>query len=177
MFTCFGCTLASLNASARIAFALARQSFYPAPLGEVHAQNETPHVAVSLSALIVLLIAGTMSLFGLRDIDIYGYLGTISTYGFLVAYILVSIAAPVYLARLGRLRTHHLVISILAGMFMLIPVAGSFYPVPAFPYSVFPYFFLLYLGVGGLLFFSMRHRSSQITKNIDRDFESLQNHD
>jgi amino acid transporter len=176
-FACFSCTLASLNASARIAFALARQSFYPAPLGEVHTQNETPHIAVSLSALIVFLIAGTMALFGVRDIDIYGYLGTISTYGFLVAYILVSLAAPVYLSRIGKLRQHHLVISIAAGLFMLIPVAGSFYPVPAFPYSVFPYFFLLYLCMGGFLLFTMRHRSSQITKNIDRDFGEIQNHD
>jgi amino acid transporter len=174
-FSCFSCLIASLNASARIAFALARHSFYPAPIGEVHTQNETPHIAVSASALIVIMIAGTMSLFGLADLDIYGYLGTISTYGFLVAYILVSIAAPVYLARIGKLRQHHIVTSLLAGLFMLIPIAGSFYPVPAFPYSVLPYLFLLYLAAGGGLFFMMRHRSLQITKNIDRDFESLQN--
>jgi amino acid transporter len=174
-FACFSCTLASLNAAARIAFALARHSFYPAPLGEVHTQNETPHIAVSLSALVVFLLAGTMSIFGIHDIDIYGYLGTISTYGFLVAYILVSIAAPVYLSRLGRLRQHHVVTSLLAGLFMLMPVAGSFYPVPAFPYSIFPYLFLLYLSVGGFLFFMMRHRSSEISKNIDRDFEALRN--
>jgi amino acid transporter len=122
-------------------------------------------------------MGGTMSLFGVKDLDIYGYLGTMSTYGFLVAYLLVSIAAPVYLSRIGKLRPHHIVTSLLAGLFMLIPIAGSFYPVPAFPYNIFPYLFLLYLGAGGVLIFTMRHRSLQITKNIDRDFDALRNRD
>jgi amino acid transporter len=173
-FSCFSCALASINASARIAYALARHSFFPTPLGEAHTQNKTPHVAVTLSALIVFLVAGSMSLFGIDDILIYSYLGTISTYGFLLAYILVSIAAPVYLAQQGELRQHHVVISLLAGFCMLIPVAGSLYPVPAFPFNIFPYLFLLYLAAGGWLFLTLRHRS-QIAENLERDYEARQN--
>ncbi|HEY9640127.1 MAG TPA: APC family permease, partial [Coleofasciculaceae cyanobacterium] len=164
------CSLASLNAGARIAFSLSRNSFYPSSLSGVHNQNQTPHIAVSLSALIVFLVSGSMSLFGLKDLDVYGYLGTISTYGFLCAYILVSIAAPFYLSRSKTLRSHHIVISASAVIFMLIPVVGSFYPVPAFPFNVFPYLFFLYLAVGGVLFLVLRNRSPKIIERMERDF-------
>ncbi|NJL20387.1 MAG: APC family permease [Leptolyngbyaceae cyanobacterium SM1_3_5] len=173
VFSCFSCCLASINAASRIAYALARHSFFPAPLGVAHTRNQTPHVAVSVSALLAFLIPGSMLLFGMSDTTIYGYLGTISTYGFLTAYLLVSIAAPVYLSQRGELRSQHVIISILAGFFMLIPVAGSFYPIPAFPYNIFPYFFLLYLAAGGWLFSTLGHRA-QIIRNIEDDGEAVQ---
>jgi asparagine N-glycosylation enzyme membrane subunit Stt3 len=74
------------------------------------------------------------------------------------------------LARSGHLRQHHAVISFIAVAFMLLPIVGSFYPVPAFPYNVFPYLFLLYLLVGGLLFAVLRGRSSKIVERMERDF-------
>lgn len=170
-FSFFSCALASLNAGARIAYALARHSFFPTRLGEAHQQNETPHVAVSICVVVTFVIVASMGLFGIKDVEIYSYLGTISSYGVLCAYLLVSIAAPVYLAQQGRLQQRHLVISLLAGFFMLIPIAGSFYPVPDFPFNIFPYLFLLYLAVGGGWFMALRNRSPQIAENLKRDTE------
>jgi amino acid transporter len=164
------CALASLNAGGRIAFSLSRNRFYPSSLSGVHNYNQTPHVAISLSALVVFLIVSSTSLFGVKDLNAYGYLGTISTYGFLSAYILVSIAAPCFLARSRMLRPRHVVISVAAVIFMLIPIVGSFYPVPAFPFSVFPYLFLLYLIVGGVLFLILQNRLPKITDRMERDF-------
>lgn len=174
-FSFLSCCLASLNAAARIAFALSRHHFYLASLGESHTQNATPYVAVNLASIAVFLVAGSMSLFGIQDLDIYGYIGTISTYGFLFAYILVSIAAPFYLSRQGKLRQHHVAISILAVLLLMIPVVGSVYPAPAFPFNIFPYLFLLYLVVGGWLFLTRRHRSLQVSESMRRDFETTQN--
>jgi len=168
--SCLGCILASFNAGGRIIFSLSRHSFYPLSLGKVHTYNQTPHLAVSISALVTFLIASSMTLFNVKDIDIYGYLGTLSTYGFLVTYLLISIAAPIYLWRCDQLRQHHIVLSVLGVIFMLIPIGGSFFPVPAFPYNVFPYLFLLYLGVGGLLFVLLRNRSPKIIESMKRDF-------
>jgi amino acid transporter len=173
-FSFLSCALACFNAGGRIAYALARQRFFPAPLGQTHTYNATPHVAVSLAAAIMLLITISMSLFGLDELTIYSYLGTIGTYGFLTAYLLVSIAAPVYLEQQGKLRQTDLIVSLLAGFFMLIPIAGSFYPVPAFPFNVFPYLFLLYLAVGVWLFSVRRKRAPYITENLKHGFEAGQ---
>lgn len=127
--------------------------FYPSSLGATHTQNETPHVAVTLSCIFAFLVPAVMSLFGVADLDILGYLGSIATYGLLFVYILVSIAAPFYLSRLRKLRRCHIIFSVLAVFFMVIPVVGSVYPVPTFPYSVFPTSFcciwLLELGYSG----------------------------
>ncbi|NEQ26388.1 MAG: APC family permease, partial [Microcoleus sp. SIO2G3] len=169
-FSFFSACLASLNAGSRIAYALARHRFLPSALGEAHKHNKTPHVAISLIVVGMFLVTSLMSLLGIPAILIFSYLGTISTYGFLTAYLLISIAAPVYLARQGQLRLQHLIISLLAGFFMILPIASSFYPVPAFPFNVFPYLFLLYLAAGAW-FFRSRHHRPQIAKNIERDFD------
>ena len=62
---------------------------------KAHNTNGTPHIAVTMSSLFVFLVPASMSLFGLKILDVYGYLGTIATYGFLLTYILISVAAPI----------------------------------------------------------------------------------
>lgn len=47
---------------------------------KAHNRNKTPHIAVTMSSLFVFLVPASMSLFGLKILDIYGYLGTIGTY-------------------------------------------------------------------------------------------------
>lgn len=144
----FGCALASINAGARIFFTMARHGIFHASMGKAHNRNGTPHIAVTMSSLFVFLVPASMSLFGLKILDIYGYLGTIATYGFLLAYILISIAAPVYLYRMQALNIFDIAIAAIAIIFMLIPVVGSVYPVPAVLFNVFTYLFLMYLVVG-----------------------------
>lgn len=141
----FTCCLASISAGSRIFFAMARHGLFHSSVGQAHEDNETPHVAVTLWSVFVFLVPASISLFGIPVLDIYGYLGSIAAYGFLLVYILVSIAAPVYLQKQGELNISHIAIAVLAILFMLVPVLGSVYPIPAFPYNVFPYLFLLYL--------------------------------
>ncbi len=172
-FSFFTSTLASITAGARICFALGRHRIFHTSVGRAHARNETPHFAVTLSALVVFLVPASMSLFGIQPLDIYGYLGTVTTYGFLFAYILISVAAPVYLRRLGRLRSGHMVVAALAVLFMMVPVIGSIYPVPAAPYNLLPYLFLVYLAAGSCWFFLLRHRSPQIIEQMERDMETV----
>ncbi|NJO43642.1 MAG: APC family permease [Cyanobacteria bacterium CRU_2_1] len=169
----FSCSLACINAGARVAYSLSRHRFYPSSWGEAHERNETPYVAVNLSCVFVFLVIASMSLFGIADLDILGYLASIATYGLLFVYILVSIAAPIYLSKLGRLRQRHIVMSVLAVVFMMIPVIGSVYPVPNFPYNIFPYMFLVYLAAGAWLLWSLRRRSPQIIEEIERDLEAI----
>lgn len=169
----FGCTLASINAGARILFTMARHGIFHASIGKAHDANGTPHIAVTMSSLFVFLVPASMSLFGLKILDVYGYLGTIATYGFLVTYILISIAAPMYLYREGILKFVDVAIAIIAVAFMLIPVVGSVYPVPASPFNVFPYLFLMYLVVGGGWFLMLRLHSPEIIENMEIELEKI----
>ena len=172
-FSFLAATIASINAAARIFFSMARHGIFHSSIGQAHKKNETPHVAVNLSTLFAFLVPASISLFGIRDLDIYGYLGSIGAYGFLLVYIMVSVAAPVYLHRKGKLRPANVVIAALAVLFMLIPVFGSLYPVPPFPYNVFPYLFLMYLVVGGGWFLILSLRSPQTIEHMERDLEAV----
>jgi amino acid transporter len=176
----FACILACINPAARVFFMMARHGLLPDSLGAAHDSNLTPYTAVGLSALIMFLVPASMNLCGLQPFESMGYLGTICTYGFLLVYILVSIAAPVYLYRLGKLRPMDMVFSLLAVGFMMIPVVGTvgipgsnLFPVPEAPYNTFPYLFLLYLAAGFGWFVIQRLRFPRMVRKMERAIEAI----
>lgn len=170
----FSCVLASLNAAARVCFSLGRHGILHSSVGQVHRENETPHIAISVLSMLIFLVPASMSMFKISELDIYGYLATIATYGFLLVYVLIAVAAPIYLSRKRRLSLANLAIACTAVIFMTIPIIGSVYPVPAFPYNVFPYLFLMYLAVGAGFFWVLRQRSPQIIDSIQQDLEAIE---
>ncbi|MEP0858618.1 APC family permease [Trichocoleus sp. DQ-U1] len=180
LFSFFACVLGSINPAARVFFTMARHGLFPSSLGLSHSSNRTPHIAVTLCSLIVFLVPASMSLFHVKLFDSMGYLGAICSYGFLTVYTLISIAAPVYLHKIRKLRLHHVVFSVLAVGFMMIPVLGSvgipgssLFPIPAAPYDAFPYLFLMYLIVTCGWFVIQRFRSPEIVSSMERGIEEI----
>ncbi len=146
--TFFSCFLACITAAARVLFLMSRHGALHSILGEAHEENQTPHRAVLWSSAAAFLPAGIMTVRGMNLFDIYGLLGTLATFGFVVAYILVSAAAPLYLRSLGRLTTRALGISVLAILAMAAALLGNLYPIPDAPYSYLPYLFIVLLLAG-----------------------------
>ncbi len=56
---------------------------------------------------------------------------------------------------------------------MLVPVVGSVYPVPAAPFNVFPYLFLMDLAVVNGWFLMLRLHSPEIIENIEQELENI----
>jgi amino acid transporter len=131
---------------------LAHQSFRT-----THIRNETPSHAVVATGIAALLPVAVLAARGASGLDVYGWLGSLATYGFIVAYALVAIALPRYLRRRGVLRSSDLIISSLAAAAMLLALVGNLYPVPEGSYGKLPYIYLGYLAVG-LLWFRIRSR-------------------
>jgi amino acid transporter len=121
----FSCTLASINSTARILFSMAHHGLIPDVLGYAHVQNGTPHVAVGLSALITFGVPAALYSAGVGAFACQGYFGTLCSFGFIVVYILISIAAPVYLSSIGKLTRKALAYSAGAVSFMLLPVIAT----------------------------------------------------
>jgi len=140
----FSCFLACITAAARVLFLMGRNGALHSGLGDAHEQNQTPHRAVLVTSIAAFIPAAILTLRGVGLFDIYGLLGTLATFGFVTAYILVSAAAPAYLRSLGGLTPRAIVISALAVVAMGAALLGSLYPVPAAPYSYLPY---LYAGL------------------------------
>jgi amino acid transporter len=146
--TFFACFLACITASARVLFLMGRHGALHSELGQAHDENQTPHRAVLLASVAAFLPAAVMTLRGMNLFDIYGLIGTLATFGFVTAYILVSMAAPMYLRAQGRLTPQAIGISVLAVLAMCAALLGNLYPVPDAPYSYLPYIYAVLLLAG-----------------------------
>ncbi len=146
----FACALASVNAASRVIFSMSHGGIFTAHVGRAHTTNQTPHLAVSLSCALILALPAMLLRRGVALLDVFSDLSTIATFGFLVVYVLISIAAPLYLKRLGELSSAGILKSIGAILFMVPPVIASVYPMPAPPADQFPLYFAAYLGTGAL---------------------------
>ena len=58
---------------------------------------ETPSRAILVTGLAALLPVAVLAWRGDSGLDVYGWMGSLATYGFIVAYALVCIALPRYL--------------------------------------------------------------------------------
>jgi amino acid transporter len=121
----FSCTLASINSTARILFAMAQHGLVSDALGHAHTQNRTPHVAVGVAALLTFGVPSVLCAAGVRAFDCQGYMGTLCSFGFIVVYILISVAAPAYLASLRALTIKAIIVAAGGVAFMLLPLIGT----------------------------------------------------
>ena len=144
----FSCFLACITAAGRVLFLMGRHGAMHSVLGEAHEKNQTPHRAVLLSSIAAFLPPAIMAFKGMNPFDIYGLIGTVATFGFVTAYILVCAAAPLYLRSRGRLTAQSVGISVVAIFAMGSALLGSLYPVPDPPYSYLPYFYAALLLAG-----------------------------
>ena len=99
----FACALATTTALVRVLFSLARDGVAAEALGRTHGRFRTPHVALAaaLPVVVVALIAPLAA--GVPIGVALVALLTLATCGFLVAYLLVCLAAPMFLHRIGEL--------------------------------------------------------------------------
>ena len=138
-------------------------------VGRVHRPNQTPHVAIALSAVLTFLVPSILSLRGIEVMKIFEYTGSFSAYGFLLAYILVSVAAPIYLHKQRKLQRRNIVVAVLAVLFLLIPVVGSVYPVPPAPLNMLPILFLVLIMLCSSWFVWLRWHHPEIVNEIKRN--------
>lgn len=167
----YSLTLSCVNAGSRILLPMARHGMLNQKVGNIHSHNRTPHVAVTVYTLLVLGIVSVMQIFT-DPLTTFGDAGTLAAFGFLLAYFMITIAAPIYLRKHGQLTVKNLVISALALICLLVPTVGSFYPLPPVPVRYFPYYFLAYM-LAGLAWMTMVGRRRQATfAEIEADLEA-----
>jgi amino acid transporter len=168
--SCFACALASINAFSRILFSLGRYRFVHRGLGTVHSAHQTPHVAASIGVIINFLVCAAFS--SQANPDLLGYFGTIASFGFIIVYMLCSIAAPVLLRKTGEAKPGDYVMGALGTVLMILSLIGSIYPVPAYPYNILPYGFALYMLIGVAWFCILKARMPQTLLGVEHDMEA-----
>ena len=168
----FACALASLNAFGRMLYSLGRYRFLHYSMGRVHLRHQTPHLALSCGAVLNFVLCA--SFIRNAELDTFSWYGTLASYGFIVVYLLCSIAAPVYLRKTGELTTGTIMFGIAGAVLMLLALLGSLYPVPAYPMNLLPYIFVVYMCVGAAWFFILRTTSPTTLLHVEHDLESAE---
>lgn len=148
MISFFSLALSCMNSGARIIFAMSGKGVFHDSFGRSHESNATPHVAVTVMAALQFMIPTAMILGGVAVGDAFNDAGTFGAFGFCAAYFFISVAAPMYLKRIGELTAGAVALSVAAVALLLVPAIGSVYPVPPPPVNLFPYLFLAYFAIG-----------------------------
>jgi amino acid transporter len=169
MISVFACSLASINAAARLLFSMGKYQFLHRSMGMVHDTHRTPHRAILFCGVMVLLACVGMLPLGL--LTAFGCAGTFASFGFVVVYLMLCIVAPMDLNRTREMRIRHLVLGVLGSALMLFVIVGSVYPVPEYPYNALPYAFFAYLVIGAFWFAMLKIKSPATLASIQHDME------
>jgi amino acid transporter len=169
MFSAAGSILATLIACSRLIYSMGRYGLLHRSLGTIHTTHKTPHVAVLVTTFAVLV-----TMFGLIPLGsdlAFDYAGTFATYGFILIYLLVCIAAPIDARRAGLLCRRHIVVGVGGTALMTFVLLGSIFPVRPYPYDLLPPGFVLLIAVGGTWFSAISRRRPSVMSGLDRDLE------
>jgi amino acid transporter len=110
---------------------------------------------VVITGIASVLPVAVLAARGASGLDVYGWLGSLATYGFIVAYALVCVGLPRYLRQYRVFSRGAQIVPWLAAAAMLLALVGNLYPVPEGPYGKLPYIYLAYL-IAGLGWFVVR---------------------
>jgi len=158
LISLFAGTLACITAAARVLLLMAHNGLAHDLLRTTHAHNRTPSLAVIITGIAALAPVAVLAARGASGLDVYGWMGSLATYGFIVAYALVCVALPRYLRDHGVFRAGAQAVPWLAATVMALALIGNLYPVPEGPYGKLPYVYLAYLIAGLIWFFVRRSR-------------------
>ena len=133
------------------------------------------------SALITFLVPTICYVSGVSAFESQGYFGTLCSFGFLIVYILISIAAPVYLRSLGKLNTTALLYSLFGTGFMMLPFLGTvglpgseLFPPPVFPNNVLLWLFVAYMAIGLAWLLLQRARHPKMIPDMRSAIENVE---
>ena len=171
MVSFFSLSLSCLNAGSRIIMPLGGHGFLPRQVNRTHKTNLTPHAAILPYIVAIVGVPVVIHSFGTDPLTIFNDAGTLAAFGFLFAYFMITVAAPVYLRKLGELKRRNVAIAVAAFACLMVPLIGSFYPAPPYPVNLFPYMFAAWTVLGGGWLFVVNKRAPGTLAAIEQDLE------
>jgi amino acid transporter len=168
----FACAVATVNGSARILFALARDGYAPKPLAGLHERSNTPRAAVFVVFPLGLALLGLGVLLFNTPANVLGDMSGLGAFGALIAYGLVVIASLVEYGRtdLAERKVFALALPVIGLVLIGWILYSSVYPVPSSPVNFFPYVTLAYFAA--VLPLSLWHRKRTAPESVSANIES-----
>jgi amino acid transporter len=161
----FACALACLTAGSRMLLSLGHDGLLPKVFTHTSKHTKAPDVAIWAVAVPMTVIPVAYIAAGSSDAGLSSEEGTLATYGFMLAYALVALAAPLYLRKIGENKALAWMIGILGAVTMLfvfyvnwIPTAipNDIFPPLAGSFKALPYVFLVWTAAGLIWYFVIK---------------------
>ena len=137
----FACACASVNAASRIVYAMGQEGVVSSMAATTSEEHKTPHVAIAVLSVGALIVPCAMTINGTDPIMILAYLGTIGTFGYMLSYGLVALAAPMWLKKIGEFSLLTAIIGPVVTLVMAYVFYRNVWPVAAYPFNVLPWIF------------------------------------
>jgi amino acid transporter len=164
----FAIILASVNALARMLFTMGREGVLPEAFGRAHPRHRTPYVGIFAIAPLLFLVPLVMKEVANADAaSSFTYIATPSTFGFMFAYVLIAVGAPLLVRRFtGRVDWRPIVAGLVATAAMIATYVSNITPTPPWPLDMMPYLFAGLMVLGGLVYAALRAREPGIRDRI-----------
>ena len=156
------CVLACVTAASRVLMRMARERLLPRILDKTGVHG-TPAGAIVCSAGIILVATLLSTVCGISGADLYDLAGSLSVFGFLTAYALVSIALPFALRARGQHSLLIAAVSAIAALVVALIAAFDLRSTADVAHARLPYLYLGYIAAGSA-WYGFR-RSSMIAGN------------
>lgn len=157
---------AVINSGARSLFTLSRERALPKFFGRVHQGYRTPYASILLIGGIALVLGlyGTVSPVGRLQWDVY--VGIVSSYSYLLAYLFVVISTPLWLRKIKALTPAALIVSVLAVLGIGYVIYNNLIPVPPTPYNVLPYVFAGLIALGAVWYVYLKVKRPEVARRV-----------
>jgi amino acid transporter len=159
VFSAFSVCLACITTGGRIAYAMAAAKLLPPIFARIEPKHDTPNVAVTVVTATALAVALAALGSGVATIDVFNNCGTLSSFGFILIYMLVAIAAMAYVKQLGELRSIDLIVSGIALALLILSTVWFFGTISG-PQHWFVYYFTAFIVAGAIAFYFSRRRKA-----------------
>jgi amino acid transporter len=176
-FSMFACALACLNAGSRMLLSFAHDGLAPKALAHTAPRTKAPDFAIWTVAIPMTAIPVIYILVGSTDTILSSEMGTLATYGFMLAYALVCIAAPLFLSRRGESPGLAAMLGGLGVLTMAFVFYVSWVPqlIPndvfaalTWPLWILPYVFLAWTAIGLAWYFTVRRNRPEVIASAGR---------
>lgn len=121
----FACTIASLNACARVVFCMAREGVLPRRLGRADPRFGTPSTALVVVASVGVIVPIVFVACGAATDAGITVLLTLSVFGYLGTYVLACASMPLFLHRIGEVRPRAWVLSAVTVLLLSFAAVGA----------------------------------------------------
>ena len=162
----FAVTIASINAASRVLYTMGEEDILPRALGRAHPTHRTPYVAIGIIAPVVGVVPVIMVATGVTPLEVYAYTGTIGTFGYMLAYLLMAVSLPFFLRKRNEANPWSTGLAAVVVVALLYVFYKNVIPVPDYPYNLFPWIFLGLVVLGLVWYAVVRMRNPEVLREV-----------